>query len=1418
MTPTPVPPPDGIRSGEQSDPPGASGFARTTGLAVAVCAAVLGVLSGAPDTATAAAIALAVALFAFAERVERGTGGVAAIPPATPIAWPLGVRLAIAAAVALCLAAAAAVFNGASLRAQHVPWAGALALLAGAAAMMRPAAPLTRFERRDWAAVAILLLACLPLFFWNLTSIPAEVHGDEAETALDALRLLEESDRGLFSTSWFGLPILHAAPTALGFLTFGPDLTGLRLTSAALASLSVVLLFAIARRWVAMPLAFTAALLLASQRYFIHLGRAGYHYIDTPFLSLLALWLMIRLWQDRRGSAAIWCGIALGIGIQTYYASRLVPLLIAATALAFATQAPRGARRRYVTELLLVAVIATAVAAPMLTHSAQHWDEFWGRTQETSLFNAESRHHLAYAYGTDSLAELLPIQLQKALGVFHFTGDSSVQYGYRAPMLDLLGGILFLAGLGSLAARPRSALTIICILWIALPLLIGGALTIDAPFYPRISGIVPFVAIAIALGAQRAARGVAETFAAPARRRRVAAVLMAAAVTTVIGSNTGSYFGNYARNYRHSPMREIAEWMSAQGRGAKTYFFDELRHASVFHGTITFLAGSFARADVPDVDAFLADRSIDPRRSRFVVMQGSEAVLPRLEETFGPLEITPVTIGPGDHVRFYAARPAGQDDYGLDARPPVVNAERALPWLALLAALAALAALGAVLDRLRAARAPAPTQTAPLAVDEPAQAIATVAPRTPSRGTVLACLAVIVAIGAALRFTQLEELPAGFYCDEAGNIYNAASILRTGRDETGERLPLYVWSFGTSYKNPVFIYASMLPAAIFGPGPLAARFTAAAFGLLGVVAIFFLGRAIAGPVVGLFAALFLAVVPWHVHFSRIAFELISFPALFTIGAVGLIAFLDGRRSLAWAAAVLGLSLYTYVPAKLFVPLFVASFALIFRHELWRRRSEAAIALAVLAMVAAPVVIFDLVNQEQASSYLRGTTFVTPDMSVADIAAQLANNYSHFFSPIFLFHSGDAVLRHAVRGHGELYPVLAPLLLLGLAGVVQSRSKGAALVLVWLALYPLAAIFIRREIPSASRSIIGVPAFCLLAAIGADWVWNRLGALRTPSVRAGVWRAVAVAGLLIVLGAQTVRYWRLYSESYPLYSAETYLGFQYGHEQVVDYFLRHYDEYDRLILTTSLSNQPEVFLRLFAGMKQPPSPEAPPFEMPPKLNRGAPTDMSLYRDDRLLFAAVPRDLLYFADYDIVDKVTAPDGTAAFLLVDLRQAKDFAYVWMVAGPYPATDTPAVPDYDPASPPAAAPGGTAWQRYQQRAAAVTLDVLYGEDLDASCAWAINFVHSPIDQRVQVLAGFDDTGEIWVNDQQIELRDDDNAFATWVDTSIGAADLRAGRNKIAVKTCDEDGGWRFYFRLAGDDGRRVEGIDWEYVFEEGL
>jgi len=331
-----------------------------------------------------AAFAVGALLFAWAARRAPVDAEREEMPP-TP--WPARVAIPWAVGVGLCLIAAVLVYRYAQPTTPHTLWVlGMIAIAAGATLAPAPPirlAPLTTAQRG--ALVAIVVLAAV-VFGWALTSIPAEVHGDDAEVGLDAIRLLENFN--LFAAGWFELPRFHALPTAIGLRLFGVTLLGLRMTSALLGVAGVLLLFTVVRRLWSADLALLAALLLVGQRFWIHLSRTGYHYVDTPVVTLLVVWLLLRVWQDGRLGAALWCGIVLGLGIQTYYASRLVPPLLALTWLAWLPETPRSQRRERLLQLVVITVTALAVAAPLFGYFAHHWADFWLRNLPLPFPNA----------------------------------------------------------------------------------------------------------------------------------------------------------------------------------------------------------------------------------------------------------------------------------------------------------------------------------------------------------------------------------------------------------------------------------------------------------------------------------------------------------------------------------------------------------------------------------------------------------------------------------------------------------------------------------------------------------------------------------------------------------------------------------------------------------------------------------------------------------------------------------------------------------------------------------------------------------------------------------------------------------------------------------------------------------------------
>lgn len=1360
--------------------------------------------------------------------------------------------LLFSAGLILCSAAGFAVFARAAPLVTHGCWiAGLLCLAVGARYANRG----RERQPRAWTevvALTLIVVGCAVLFGWQLSTLPLDVHGDETEVGLDALRLLETKPFNLFRTSWFRLPIFHALPTAIGLEVFGYDLTGLRATSAIIGTITVVLTFAVARRLWNLEVAVISAIVLATGRYFMHLSRAGYHYVDTPCVSIAVLLLFLIAWRERRLGTAVWCGILLGLGVQTYYASRLIaPLLLVTWLLWLRRSDPANRRARFVT-LLVMGISAAATAAPMIGFFSDHWTDLWRRSIDTSLFAPAAIEHLVENYPGLSRARIALMQLHATVLLFNRTPDTSLQYGYWAPLLDPISAVFFFLGFVSVCLSIRMRRSQLLLLWIVVPVVVGGAFTLDAPFYPRISGTLPFVAITIALGLTRvldALRAVMlrlpnrfgatlERDGSSRRSLRIAsaattASLCVAVLATIVGGNVRTYFIDYAPANRYGPAIDIAHWINENGAGYTTYLLGAAPEFSIRHGTIRFINHGFTLRDIVDAEATFGVSPPDPATSRFVIMPRALGLIRRLQKAVGPLQIDPHRTG--NLVQFYTAIPKQQlaapastvapatPVTADDIAPKRATARINIPtprWVALafvivcISSVALLAWLGSTaFVTTRIGRSIVPRAIPNRFWTALADARSDRAARAPHRITVALLLALIVLLGTGLRVYRLAELPAGFYCDEAGLGYNTWSLLQTGRDETGARVPLFAWSFDTSYKNPVWLYSAMLPISLLGLNELAVRITSAAYGSATILALFFLGRAVLGTWGGLVAAGVIAVIPWHLHFSRIAFELITFPFFLVWAVTCFVRSLQGRRLFAFSAILFAYSLYTYAIAKLFVPVFLAGCALLFRRTLWARRREVAVAVGVLVLAAIPLVGFDLQNEERAGHYFADTSVFAVPQEPSQLARRIAQQYASFFSPDFLFFNGDKVVRHAVRGHGELYLLCAPFLIVGIIVAGRRRNPLHWLLLWWLLVYPLAPALM-TEAPTASRGIIGVPAFCLLIALGAVTLWRTLPVLlwKADAVRLAQW--LLVAGGVLLTGAHVAYYWYLYSVEYPKYSAKYYTGFQYGHREVIDYFRAHADQYDLMVLTAHRSNQAHIFPLFYT--KFPPrlfqEDHEGALRRTIKMQVGWLKEMERFEQyDRLLFAVTEDELEDLTDYEERARVAAPDGSTAFVLIDVFPGRSFISTWIVGGPYPIDDDSPPPASDPEDPLPEAATGSGWRVVASDEPEVDLNNLFTPDADEACAWAVNAVYVPVGRTVRVRAGFDDAGQVWINGERLELELQPRPDAPLVDPHVGEAQLVAGRNIVAVRSCEVYGDWYFYLNFLEADGKPVQGLEWE-------
>ena len=94
-------------------------------------------------------------------------------------------------------------------------------------------------------------------------------------------------------------------------------------------------------------------------------------------------------------------------------------------------------------------------------------------------------------------------------------------------------------------------------------------------------------------------------------------------------------------------------------------------------------------------------------------------------------------------------------------------------------------------------------------------------------------------------------------------------------------------------------------------------------------------------------------------------------------------------------------------------------------------------------------------------------------------------------------------------------------------------------------------------------------------------------------------------------------------------------------------------------------------------------------------------------------------------------------------------------------------------------------------------------GKDVDWAVGYAYTTVISPKDQVVQFRFDSDDQGKVWFNGKAIFQHTE--TFTAQIDDYKFPVFLKAGKNSILVKVCEETGGWGFYFRITDKMGNPI-------------
>ncbi len=374
------------------------------------------------------------------------------------------------------------------------------------------------------------------------------------------------------------------------------------------------------------------------------------------------------------------------------------------------------------------------------------------------------------------------------------------------------------------------------------------------------------------------------------------------------------------------------------------------------------------------------------------------------------------------------------------------------------------------------------------------------------KNKVLLILLAILIVASLVRLIKIDSVPVSPDWDEVSLGYNAYSIIQTGKDEYGKFLPVVLRSYD-DYKPALYSYLAIPSIKIFGLNVFAVRLPSAIFGVLAVLGTYLLVRQIfRKESIALLASFLLAISPWHLQFSRVAFE--SNVGL-TFNIFAALFFIKGLKKpifLVISAILMALNLYVYQSEKVFTPLLALILLLSFRKEFFSISKKYIItAVFVGFLISLPMISFLLTNKNSLER-ARGVSILSQPYPRSEAqkalddknnndklgfifdnrrvfyAKEIISGYLSHFDFNWLFIRGD-IARHHAPNMGLLYLFELPFILVGIYQLFKGAyGKARILIFSWFLITPIAAS-ITSGVPHAIRTLNFLPIFQIFTALG-----------------------------------------------------------------------------------------------------------------------------------------------------------------------------------------------------------------------------------------------------------------------------------------------------------------------------------------------
>ncbi len=350
-------------------------------------------------------------------------------------------------------------------------------------------------------------------------------------------------------------------------------------------------------------------------------------------------------------------------------------------------------------------------------------------------------------------------------------------------------------------------------------------------------------------------------------------------------------------------------------------------------------------------------------------------------------------------------------------------------------------------------------------------------------------LLLITAVAAALRFPGLASVPPGFHYDEAYEALEAWRVIT----QPGYHPIFFAGNFGV---EPMFIYLTSIAFRLFGATPAIMRAVAALAGTLTVPMVWVLARELVRAddripaATPWLAAAALAIMRWHIMFSRVGIEPVLVP-LFLVLILWLF-WRTLRTGSVWSAIGLGVATglgpYTYPAGRLLplAPILATLILLLADRSRLRGRWGRLILAGVMACVTvAPLLANFVAHPDQ--------LLLRSSQIAVGAAPQAGTFWRNLIATLGMFSfAGDMDPRSNPPGMPVLDALMSIPFYLGIAVVLFRWRRPATLSLLGVGALMAAPTVLSEYAPHFRRAIGMAPLVALLSGLGLAMIfgWQR----------------------------------------------------------------------------------------------------------------------------------------------------------------------------------------------------------------------------------------------------------------------------------------------------------------------------------------